>query len=369
MGRIFGTDGARGVANTEISCKLAMNIGRAAAMVISERIGRRPVFIIGKDTRISSDMLEAAVTAGLCSVGAEVVQAGVLPTPAVSFLIGQAGIDAGIMLSASHNTYEFNGIKIFGAGGFKLSDEQEFEIEEIILDKTKPYQIRWGWELGRISRAEELIEDYIDHLAGAVEGGLGQVIHVFVQQILRTADPSQLPAPADTVGQHFIQDDLLDFELLGIAELAAAGAEYFDAVEFVRVVGGGQHNTRVGVTLTDKIGHGGGWHNTRLVYIRPHRAQPGGDGGLQHIRGDARILADDEYRLMAQSFRHNHGRRPADIHSQLAADFGIGNAPRAVGSKYSSHFQAPSFAYQDIFNPFYEKNTRFVNNSFFFRHQ
>jgi len=172
MGRIFGTDGARGVANTEISCKLAMNIGRAAAMVVAERLGHKPAFIIGKDTRISSDMLEAAVTAGLCSVGADVHQAGIMPTPAVSYLISEGYADAGIMLSASHNPYEFNGIKIFGPGGRKLSDAEEFEIEEIILDKIKPYSIRWGWELGRISRSEDLLDKYVDHLAQTVQEDL-----------------------------------------------------------------------------------------------------------------------------------------------------------------------------------------------------
>jgi len=172
MGRIFGTDGARGVANTEISCKLAMNIGRSATMVVAERIGRKPTFVIGKDTRISSDMLEAAVASGLCSVGADVFLGGVMPTPAVSYLIASGHADAGIMLSASHNPYEYNGIKVFGPGGRKLTDEEEFEIEEIILDKTKPYLIRWGWELGRIKRSDDLMKDYINHLANTVNGDL-----------------------------------------------------------------------------------------------------------------------------------------------------------------------------------------------------
>ncbi|MFV0400372.1 MAG: phosphoglucosamine mutase [Oscillospiraceae bacterium] len=170
MGRIFGTDGARGIANTEISCKLAMNLGRAAAMVVAEQLGRQPTVLVGKDTRISSDMLEAAITAGLCSVGANAVQIGVVPTPAVAHLITAEHADAGIMLSASHNSYEFNGIKIFGAEGYKLTDEQEFEIEEIVLDKVKPYLIRWGWELGRITRDENLVNHYIDHVAQTVQG-------------------------------------------------------------------------------------------------------------------------------------------------------------------------------------------------------
>ena len=172
MGRIFGTDGARGVANTEISCKLAMNLGRAAAMVVAERIAKKPVFIIGCDTRISSGMLEAAISAGLCSVGADAVIAGVLPTPAVSYLVTNEHADAGIMLSASHNPYEFNGIKIFGPDGYKLTDAEEFEIEEIVLDNVKPYSIRWGWEVGRIHRQDDLAEHYIDYIAGTAPNGL-----------------------------------------------------------------------------------------------------------------------------------------------------------------------------------------------------
>ncbi len=172
MGRIFGTDGARGVANTEITCKLAMDIGRAAAMVVAERIGRKPVFLTAKDTRISSDMLEAALTAGLCSVGADVVNAGVLPTPAAAYLVTSGHADSAVMLSASHNPYEFNGIKIFGPDGFKLMDSEEFEIEGIVLDKVKPYSIRWGWEIGVIKKLEGLTEQYIDHLVSTVEGDL-----------------------------------------------------------------------------------------------------------------------------------------------------------------------------------------------------
>ena len=175
MGRIFGTDGVRGIANTELSCKLAMNLGRAAAMVIAERIGRKPVVLVGKDTRISSDMLEAAVAAGLTSVGADALLGGVLPTPAVSCLIAGGHADAGVMLSASHNSYEFNGLKIFGPGGQKLSDADEFEIESIVLDKVKPYTVRWGWELGRISNGQGLVEHYIRTVTDAVGGKLGGV--------------------------------------------------------------------------------------------------------------------------------------------------------------------------------------------------
>ena len=176
MGRIFGTDGARGVANTEISCTLAMDIGRAAAMVVArDHHKRKPVFLVGHDTRISHDMLESAIAAGLCSVGADVVTLGTVPTPAVAYLVANSDADAAIMLSASHNPYEFNGIKIFGAEGFKLTDEEEMEIEEIVLDHILPYDLKWNDELGVIRSGETLVAQYIDHIVSTVEGDLSGI--------------------------------------------------------------------------------------------------------------------------------------------------------------------------------------------------
>jgi len=137
MGRLFGTDGARGVANSELTCELSMQIGRAAAMVLTENLSHRPKVMIGMDTRASSEMLEASIAAGLCSVGADVLLLGVVPTPAVAFLVKEYGYDAGVMISASHNPCEYNGIKIFQSTGYKLPDELENEIESIILDDAK----------------------------------------------------------------------------------------------------------------------------------------------------------------------------------------------------------------------------------------
>lgn len=172
MGRIFGTDGVRGVANGDLSIELAMNIGRAAGMVVEEAIGHRPVFVVGKDPRMSSDMLEAALSAGLCSAGASVIQLGVVPTPAVAYLVTRYGADAGVMLSASHNPFEYNGIKIFSGEGFKLRDEQEDEIEQIVLDHVKPYSIKSSGEIGGISRAENAAEEYIAYLKTTIAGDL-----------------------------------------------------------------------------------------------------------------------------------------------------------------------------------------------------
>lgn len=168
MGRLFGTDGARGVANTELTCELSMQIGRAAAMVLSKNLnGRKPKVLIGLDTRASSQMLENAITAGLCSVGADVLKLGVVPTPAVAYLVKEYDYDAGIMISASHNPCEYNGIKIFQSNGYKLPDALENEIEAIILDNATPIPTPIGGGVGKAKRKADAINDYIEHLLSA----------------------------------------------------------------------------------------------------------------------------------------------------------------------------------------------------------
>lgn len=169
MGRLFGTDGARGVANTELTPELAMNIGRAAAMVLISDTVEHPTFLIGKDTRLSGDMLEGALIAGLCSVGANVVLLGVVPTPAVAYLIKKYKADAGIMISASHNPFEFNGIKIFNDEGYKLPDLLEEQIEAIVLDHEVDYKVCKDSDIGSVTRKEEAVDDYINHVISTVE--------------------------------------------------------------------------------------------------------------------------------------------------------------------------------------------------------
>lgn len=165
MGRIFGTDGARGVAITELTCERAMEIGRAAAFVLTKASGKtHPNIIVGMDTRISSKILEAALSAGLASVGANALQLGVVPTPAVAYLVRAYNADAGIMISASHNTVEYNGIKLFSSEGFKLPDSTEEEIEGLILDKTADISLCSGTEVGRITRLSNACKDYIAHI-------------------------------------------------------------------------------------------------------------------------------------------------------------------------------------------------------------
>ena len=169
MGRLFGTDGARGVAITELTTEMAMNIGRAAALVLAKECNHTPKIIIGKDTRISGDILEAALVAGICSVGANVHILGVVPTPAVAMLVRKYEADAGVMISASHNSVEFNGIKLFAGTGFKLSDEIENEIEALILDTPEKMTLKDGCEVGRVFYEKNAQWDYIRYVMKTVD--------------------------------------------------------------------------------------------------------------------------------------------------------------------------------------------------------
>lgn len=169
MRRLFGTDGVRGIANEFLSCERAMAIGRALGHVLSSNKKYRPKVIIGMDTRISSEMLASAISAGLLSVGSDVMSLGVVPTPAVAYLVKKYKAKAGVMISASHNPYNYNGIKIFGEEGFKLSDELEEQIESIVLDNTPPVRIAQSSEIGKRCDAPYALHDYINYLMHTTE--------------------------------------------------------------------------------------------------------------------------------------------------------------------------------------------------------
>ncbi|HHY82821.1 MAG TPA: phosphoglucosamine mutase [Clostridiales bacterium] len=171
MGRLFGTDGVRGLANSELTCKLAFELGQAGAYVLT-LAKHKPRILIGRDTRISGDMLEAALTAGICSVGAEAVIVGVIPTPAVAYLTRHYGADAGVVISASHNSMEYNGIKFFDRQGYKLPDELEERIESIILDGTEKMPAPVGVEVGRRVRVQNAVKDYVKFLRSTINTDL-----------------------------------------------------------------------------------------------------------------------------------------------------------------------------------------------------
>ena len=165
MGRLFGTDGVRGVANESLTPELALQIGRAAAMVLlRESNSSKPTILIGKDTRASGDMLEAALTAGFTSVGCNVLSVGVVPTPAVAYLTVEYGCEAGVMISASHNPCEYNGIKIFQKTGYKLDDSIEEEIEAIILDGAEEIPVMLGGDVGNSLYCKTAVADYVKHV-------------------------------------------------------------------------------------------------------------------------------------------------------------------------------------------------------------
>ena len=172
MGKLFGTDGIRGVVGENLTADMAFRVGQTIATVLEEEKGSRPTVVIGKDTRISSDMLESALMAGICSVGGDVKPLGTIPTPAVAYLSQQERADAGIVISASHNPYEHNGIKVFSGQGYKLSDAVERRIEEKILSDA-PMKVRTRGEIGRRHHGmRQLKRDYIDFVASTVESDL-----------------------------------------------------------------------------------------------------------------------------------------------------------------------------------------------------
>ncbi|MCW3470362.1 phosphoglucosamine mutase [Rhodococcus pyridinivorans] len=169
MGRLFGTDGVRGLANAELTLELAVRLaGAAAAVLAPQGAERRPVAVVGRDPRASGEMLEAAVTAGLTAAGVDVVSVGVLPTPAVAYLTGDYGADLGVMISASHNPMPDNGIKIFAAGGHKLDDEVEDRIEAVLHGDAESAARPTGSGIGRVRVVSDALDRYLAHLATAV---------------------------------------------------------------------------------------------------------------------------------------------------------------------------------------------------------
>ncbi len=169
MGRLFGTDGVRGVANSELTPELAMQLGQAGAYVLTKENAHQPTILVGCDTRASGDMLAYALMAGVCSVGANAVFVGVIPTPAVAFLTKKFKVDAGVVISASHNTMEFNGIKFFNGEGYKLSDELEDEIESYILNDMQDINMPTGSGIGKIEYRPDAKEHYIEFAKKAVD--------------------------------------------------------------------------------------------------------------------------------------------------------------------------------------------------------
>ncbi|MCR4435971.1 MAG: phosphoglucosamine mutase [Clostridiales bacterium] len=175
MGRLFGTDGVRGVANSELSAELAYKLGQAGAYVLTAETKHTPKILVGMDTRISGDMLESALVAGICSVGAEAICLGIIPTPAVAYLTRLYKADAGVVISASHNPFEFNGIKFFNSNGYKLPDAMEDRIEAVIRDSAVELPKPTGKGVGVKRVKESALDDYINFLKSTVDCSLNGI--------------------------------------------------------------------------------------------------------------------------------------------------------------------------------------------------
>ena len=252
MARMFGTDGVRGVANTELTPYLAMQLGAAGATVLTKERSYRPTIMVGCDTRISGDMLANALMAGICSVGANAVYVGVVPTPAVAYLANKYKVDAGVVISASHNPYYDNGIKFFNGDGYKLSDELEDEIEKLIKDDLKDVPRPNGSRVGKIKYRTDAREEYINH--------------------------SKKQIDTDLRGMKIVVD-------------CAEGASYYTSVETLRDLGAeviAIHNNPDGTNINANCG------STHMEELCARVVMEKADLGLA-FDGDAdRLLAADE---------------------------------------------------------------------------
>lgn len=209
MGKYFGTDGVRGIANQELTPELAFKLGRYGGYVLSTHLeeGERPRVLVGRDTRISGRMLEYALVAGLLSIGAEVMRLGVITTPGVSYLTRMQGATAGVMISASHNPVQDNGIKFFGADGYKLSDDQEAEIEELLDKETDELPRPSGEGLGTSEEFKEGVLKYIQFLTQTINGDLSGI-----QVVLDGAHGAASPLLT-----RLFADLETDFDLMGVS--------------------------------------------------------------------------------------------------------------------------------------------------------
>lgn len=252
MARLFGTDGVRGVANEELTPLLAMQLGQAGATVLTKENEHRPTIMVGCDTRISGDMLANAMMAGICSVGANAVYVGVIPTPAVAYLTQKYKVEAGVVISASHNPVEFNGIKFFDGNGYKLPDSLEDEIEALIRNGMPGVEFPTGSRVGKIKYRTDAREEYINHAIQAV--------------------------PVDLSGIKIVVD-------------CAEGASFYTSVEALRELGANVvpiHNMPDGTNINSNCG------STHMGELQARVVYEKADVGLA-FDGDAdRLLAVDE---------------------------------------------------------------------------
>ena len=235
MGKLFGTDGIRGVVNAGLDADLAYKVGLAAATVLAKDKGGRPLVTIGKDTRISGDLLKGSLISGLCTAGADVLDLGTLPTPGVAWVTVDEEADAGIVISASHNPFEHNGIKIFNGQGFKLSDELEEKIEDIVLFGSNNVPMKTGGDIGKVSYvAPKASEDYIDHLEATIDSTLGGM------RILVDCANGAASATAARLFDRFskLRTDVINADPDGVNINDRCGSTHMDALAAMVTAGG-----------------------------------------------------------------------------------------------------------------------------------
>lgn len=237
MGKLFGTDGIRGVVNAGLDADLAYKVGLATAVVLAKgkQAGEKPLVTIGKDTRISGDLLKGSLISGLCTAGADVLDLGTIPTPGVAWVTVDRKADAGIVISASHNPFEHNGIKIFNGQGFKLSDELEEKIEDIVLFGYNNVPRKTHGEIGRVSYvAPSASEDYIDHLAGTISSSLAGM------RILVDCANGAASATAARLFDRFadLSTDVINADPNGVNINDRCGSTHLDALSAMVKAGG-----------------------------------------------------------------------------------------------------------------------------------
>ena len=225
MGKLFGTDGIRGIVGENLTAELAYRVGQAVTTVLYEETGRTPLVTIGMDTRISSDMLEGALIAGITSVGGDVMPLGTIPTPAVAYLTVKVEADAGIVISASHNPFEHNGIKVFNGQGYKLSDALEERVEEKILSNAS-MEVKKGADIGkRIHGMKNLKYEYIKHLAGTIQDDLSGL-----RVLIDCANGAAAATAPDLFAEFAIEADFIHKKPNGVNINLKCGSTYLKSL-------------------------------------------------------------------------------------------------------------------------------------------
>lgn len=275
MARLFGTDGVRGVANEELTPTLAMQLGQAGAYVLSKENAHKPTIMVGCDTRISGDMLANALMAGACSVGANCVYLGVIPTPAVAYLTRKYKVDAGVVISASHNPVEFNGIKFFDGEGYKLPDALEDEIEELIRNNMQGVKFPIGPGVGKVKYRTDAREEYVNKAIRSVK---------------------------------------VDLSGLKIVVDCAEGASYYTSVEALKELGGqvvAIHNNPDGTNINANCGS---THmeelQARVVYEKANvgLAFDGDADRLLAVDENGKVVDGDQIMAIVGNYMREHGK-------------------------------------------------------------